>query len=52
MKFRQYELGQRFCDAVAATAGPAALHHLWSDPANMPSLKELREPRRWLARMA
>jgi coenzyme F420 biosynthesis associated uncharacterized protein len=52
MKFRQYELGQRFCDAVAGAEGPAALHHLWADPANMPSLLELREPRRWLARVA
>jgi coenzyme F420 biosynthesis associated uncharacterized protein len=52
MKLRQYEMGQRFCDAVAAAEGPAALRHLWSDPANMPSLAELREPRRWLARVA
>ena len=52
MKFRQYELGQRFCDAVTGAEGPAVLHHLWADPANMPSLRELREPRRWLVRVA
>jgi coenzyme F420 biosynthesis associated uncharacterized protein len=52
MKFRQYEMGQRFCDAVAAAEGPAALGHLWADPGNMPTLAELREPRRWLVRVA
>lgn len=52
MKLRQYELGQRFCQSVAARAGNEALAALWSEPANMPSLDELKEPEKWLARVA
>jgi coenzyme F420 biosynthesis associated uncharacterized protein len=50
MKMRQYELGQRFCDAVVATQGSGALARLWRDPDHFPSLDELREPS--LARVA
>jgi putative hydrolase len=52
MKMRQYELGQRFCDAVVATQGSGALARLWRDPDHFPSLDELREPSLWLARVA
>lgn len=52
MKLRQYELGQRFCQSVAARAGNEALAALWSEPDNMPSLDELKEPEKWLARVA
>lgn len=52
MKLRQYEMGQRFCEMVVATGGHAALGHLWSDPANLPTLDELRSPDKWLRRVA
>ena len=52
MKLRQYELGQRFCEAVVAADGPHALAHLWDDPSNFPSMQELRDPPVWLARVA
>lgn len=52
MKLRQYELGQRFCEAVVARHGPAVLSQLWVGPANLPSLEELKDPERWLARVA
>jgi coenzyme F420 biosynthesis associated uncharacterized protein len=52
MKLRQYELGQKFCEEVAAREGEAGLAYLWTDPAHLPDLAELREPRRWLARVA
>lgn len=52
MKLRQYELGQKFCEEVAAREGDAGLAYLWTDPSHLPSLDELKEPRRWLARVA
>lgn len=52
MKLRQYEIGQRFCEAVVERAGPGGLAALWVQPDNLPSLTELREPERWLGRVA
>ncbi|MFP5297862.1 MAG: zinc-dependent metalloprotease [Actinomycetota bacterium] len=52
MKMRQYELGQRFCEAVVAQGGNEALGALWSSPDNLPSLDELRAPERWVSRVA
>lgn len=52
MKLRQYELGQRFCEAVVAGGGPGALSRLWIGPEQLPSLDELNNPSRWLARVA
>jgi coenzyme F420 biosynthesis associated uncharacterized protein len=52
MKLRQYELGQRFCDRVVDLAGPGALGKLWVAPEHLPTLAELREPERWLGRVA
>ena len=52
MKLRQYELGQKFCEAVVAAEGPRALGRLWTSPSSFPSLAELREPQTWLRRVA
>jgi coenzyme F420 biosynthesis associated uncharacterized protein len=52
MKMRQYELGQRFCNEVVAAGGARALAKLWVAPEHLPSLDELREPQRWLIRVA
>jgi len=52
MKLRQYELGQAFCEGVAARGGVDALRHLWIDPTHFPSMEELREPDSWLTRIA
>ena len=52
MKLRQYELGQAFCEGVAARGGVDALSHLWVDPSHFPSMEELREPDSWLTRVA
>ena len=50
MKLRQYELGKKFCDAVAKTGGIAALNRVWEGPAQMPTLAELEDPDAWMAR--
>ena len=52
MKLRQYELGRAFCDRVAAAAGPAALGAVWASEDAFPTLTEVRDPDRWLARVA
>ena len=49
-KLRQYEDGKRFCDAVAAAAGPAALHSVFDGPEQLPTVKELHDPDAWMRR--
>jgi coenzyme F420 biosynthesis associated uncharacterized protein len=52
LKLRQYEQGKRFCDAVVAQGGVAALHHVFSGPEALPTLAELDNPSAWLQRTA
>jgi coenzyme F420 biosynthesis associated uncharacterized protein len=49
-KLRQYEDGKRFCDAVVAAAGPAALHAVFDAPEQLPTPVELKDPESWLRR--
>jgi len=51
MKLRQYEVGERFCEAVVQRADLATLNRVWEDHTAMPSMDELKNPERWLARM-
>ena len=51
LKLRQYEVGRRFCDAVADDAGVDGLNRAWAAPAALPTLSELEHPELWLARM-
>ena len=50
-KMRQYEDGKRFCDAVVAAAGPAALHEVFAAPEQLPSPAELHDPDAWMLRV-
>ena len=50
LKMRQYEIGERFCSAVADRAGIGALNRVWESVEQMPSLDEVRHPDRWLSR--
>jgi coenzyme F420 biosynthesis associated uncharacterized protein len=52
LKMEQYAAGERFVDAVLATRGPAFFAQVWEGPERLPSLDEIREPERWVARMA
>ena len=52
MKLRQYELGKRFCDAVASHHGLETLNVVWSAPEALPSLVELSDAESWSARVA
>jgi putative hydrolase len=50
VKLRQYELGKKFADAVAAEAGIEGLNRVWSSPEALPSVDELQHPKGWLKR--
>jgi len=49
-KMRQYEDGKRFCDAVVAAAGPAALHSVFDGPQQLPTAAELQDAAAWMRR--
>ncbi len=51
MKMRQYEVGERFCDAIVDRANVATLNRVWDGAASMPTMEELKHPERWLARV-
>jgi coenzyme F420 biosynthesis associated uncharacterized protein len=51
LKMEQYAAGERFVDAVLATQGPAFFAQVWERPERLPTLDEIREPERWVARM-
>jgi coenzyme F420 biosynthesis associated uncharacterized protein len=50
MKMRHYEVGERFCEAVADRGGLTLVNRVWEGAAMMPSPAELREPALWVAR--
>lgn len=50
-KMRQYEQGERFIAAVEAVGGPALLDRAWEGPEWLPTLPEIRDPDRWIARV-
>ena len=52
MKMRQYEQGERFVLAVEREAGWETLDRVWAGPDSLPTLAEIREPGRWLRRVA
>jgi putative hydrolase len=47
-----YEVGQKFCEAVAELTDEPTLARMWESPESLPSKPELEEPRLWLARIA
>ena len=52
MKMQQYEQGERFILAVERHGGFGALDRAWEGPDRLPTLAEIREPERWLQRVA
>jgi uncharacterized protein (DUF2342 family) len=52
VKLRQYELGKKFADEVASTAGIEGLNRVWSSPEALPSTDELQHPGAWVERTA
>jgi coenzyme F420 biosynthesis associated uncharacterized protein len=50
-KLRQYEQGERFIAAIEAAGGADLFATVWKGPEWLPSLEEVREPDRWMARV-
>ncbi len=50
-KLAQYEQGERFIAAIETELGDRALERCWAGPEQIPTLEEIREPRRWLDRL-
>ena len=50
-KMKQYEQGERFIEAVEREGGTELLDQAWVEPANLPSIAEIREPATWIARV-
>jgi coenzyme F420 biosynthesis associated uncharacterized protein len=51
MKYEQYALGEQFMNEVADRAGIAAVNRIWESEQSMPTLDEMRDPDKWLARV-
>jgi coenzyme F420 biosynthesis associated uncharacterized protein len=51
LKMEQYAAGERFADAVIARRDKAFLNRVWTGPAYLPSLDEIRAPEAWIARI-
>ena len=50
-KMKQYEMGERFVEAVEAEGGTALLDLVWEQPENLPDLGEIKNPRAWIQRV-
>ena len=51
-KLNQYAAGERFIAAVESDGGPRQIDRCWESPEMLPTIEEIREPERWLARVA
>jgi coenzyme F420 biosynthesis associated uncharacterized protein len=50
VKLEQYALGERFCQRVVDDRGIDFLNRVWKGPEQLPTLEEIHEPERWVAR--
>lgn len=50
-KLRQYSDGARFVRAVLDARGMAGVNDVWASPQSLPTLAEIHDPARWLARI-
>ena len=51
LKMKQYEVGEAFVNAIEREAGLHAIDPAWRSPDHLPTLDELTDPMRWLARV-
>jgi coenzyme F420 biosynthesis associated uncharacterized protein len=51
LKLAQYQQGEAFVNAVAQARGVAFVNRVWDRHENLPTMAEIREPQRWIARM-
>jgi coenzyme F420 biosynthesis associated uncharacterized protein len=51
LKLAQYQQGEAFVNAVAASHGVDFVNRVWERPEHLPTMAEIREPQKWIARM-
>jgi coenzyme F420 biosynthesis associated uncharacterized protein len=51
LKLAQYKQGEAFVNAVADTKGVAFINRVWERPEHLPTMVEIRDPHKWIARM-
>lgn len=51
-KLRQYDVGERFVATLVDRVGMEGFNAVWRHEGNLPTLEEIAEPGRWLARVA
>lgn len=51
LKLAQYQQGEAFVNAVVDARGVAFVNRVWERPEHLPTMEEIRDPRRWVARM-
>ncbi len=51
LKLAQYQQGEAFVNAVVDARGIAFASQVWDRAENLPTLDEIRNPQRWIARM-
>jgi coenzyme F420 biosynthesis associated uncharacterized protein len=51
LKLAQYKQGEAFVNAVAAARGVEFINRVWEGPERLPSMAEIRDPQKWIARM-
>ncbi len=51
-KIEQYDAGERFVREVVSNSGMAGFNRVWLAPEGLPSVEEIAEPSRWIARVA
>jgi coenzyme F420 biosynthesis associated uncharacterized protein len=52
LKLAQYQQGEAFVNAVTEARGAAFAHRVWERVENLPTMDEIRNPQRWIARIA
>jgi putative hydrolase len=50
-KIKQYDTGERFVRAIVDRAGMSTFNLVWRSAGDLPTLDEIGEPERWLARV-
>lgn len=50
-KAEQYVQGQRFVTEVVRIAGRESFNRVWDTPENLPTMREIRHPDQWVARV-
>ena len=51
-KLKQYSQGESFIAAVEKAGGADLFNQAWVEPANVPSIEEIRQPELWIKRIA